>query len=61
MLISQIKRIIASDNWLNYDAPFFFENAKYLGRSDDAKWRKKGDGLLASYFVKGKSKLNWKF
>ena len=46
MLIFQIKRIISSEKWLNYVVTvFFFENAKNLGRSDDAKRRKKRDGL----------------
>ena len=48
MLIFQITRIISSEKWFNYDATFFFlENAKNLGRSDDAKRRiKKEDGLM---------------
>ena len=48
MLIFQIKRIISSEKWFNYDATFFFlENAQNLGRSDDAKRRtKKEDGLM---------------
>ena len=42
MLIFQIKRIISSEKWFNDVATyFFFENAKNLGRSDDAKRRKK--------------------
>ena len=44
MLILQTKRIIANEKWFNYidSLPFFFfENAKNLGRSDDAKQRKK--------------------
>ena len=42
MLIFQIKRIISSKKWFNYVVTFFFfENAKTLGRSDDAKPRKK--------------------
>ena len=41
MLIFQIKRIISSEKWFNYVVTFFFENAKNLGRSDDAKRRKK--------------------
>ena len=48
MLIFQIKRIISSEKWFNYvvtSSSFFFENAKNLGRSDDAKRRKKEDGL----------------
>ena len=45
MLIFQIERIISSENWFNYVITFFFENAKNLGQSDDAKWRKKEDGL----------------
>ena len=37
-----IKRIIPSEKWFNYVITFFFlENAKNLGRSDDAKQRKK--------------------
>ena len=50
MLIFQIKRIISSEKWFNYLVTFFlflFGNAKILGRSDDAKRRKKKkeDGL----------------
>ena len=46
MLIFQIKRIISIEKWLNYVVTFFFcKNAKNLGRSDDAKRRKKKDGL----------------
>ena len=45
MLIFQIERIISSEKWFNYVITFFFENAKNLGQSDDAKWRKKEDGL----------------
>ena len=42
MLIFQINRIISSEKWFNYEATFFFvENARSLGRSDDAKRRKK--------------------
>ena len=42
MLIFQIKIIILSKNWFNYVVTlFFFENAKNLGGSDDAKRRKK--------------------
>ena len=47
MLIFQIKRIISSEKWFNYVfTVFFLENAKNLGRSDDAKRRKKEDGLI---------------
>ena len=50
MLIFQIKRIISSKKWFNYVATFlfffFFQNAKNLGRSDDARQRKKEDGLI---------------
>ena len=46
MLIFQIKRIISSEKWFNYVVTLFFENAKNLGRSDDAKRRKKEDGLI---------------
>ena len=42
MLIFQIKRIISSEKWCNYDVTiFFFEKAKNWGRSDDGKRRKK--------------------
>ena len=41
MLIFQIKRIISREKWFNYVVTFFFENAINLGRSDDAKRRKK--------------------
>ena len=41
MRIFQIKRIISSEKWFNYVVTFFFENDKNLGRSDDAKRRKK--------------------
>ena len=49
MLIFQIKRIISSEKWFNYVVTFFFENAKNLGRSDDAKRRKKEDGLSSNH------------
>ena len=52
MLIFQIKRIISSEKWFNYVVTFFFffENAKNLGRSDDAKrGKKKEDGLTSSW------------
>ena len=45
MLIFQISRIISSEKWLNYDATFFFGNATTLGQSDNAKRKKKEDGL----------------
>ena len=41
MRIFQIKRIISSEKWFNYVFTFFFLNDKNLGRSDDAKRRKK--------------------
>ena len=43
MLIFQIKRIISREKWFNNVVTifFFFLNAKTLGRSDDAKRRKK--------------------
>ena len=41
MLIFQIKRIISSEKWFNYVVTSFLENSKNLGRSDDAKGRKK--------------------
>ena len=42
----QIKRIISSEKWFNYIVTFFsLENAKNLGRSDDAKRIKKEDGF----------------
>ena len=41
MCIFQIKIIISSEKWFNYVVTFFFENDKNLGRSDDAKRRKK--------------------
>ena len=41
-LIFQMKRIISSEKWFNYVVTFFFfENAKNLDGSDDAKRRKK--------------------
>ena len=44
MLIFQIKRIISSKKWFKFVVTFFFlENAKILGRSDDAKQRKKNE------------------
>ena len=47
VLIFQIKRIISSEKWFNdvVTSFFFLENVKNLGRSDDAKRRKKEDGL----------------
>ena len=49
MRIFQIKRIISSEKWFNHVVIYFFflENDKTLGRSDDAKRRKKEDGLKA--------------
>ena len=45
MLIFQIKRISSTEKWFNYLVPFFFVNAKNLGRLDDAKTdKKKEDG-----------------
>ena len=42
ILIFQIKRIISREKWFNFVVTFFFfENAKNLGWSDDAKRRKK--------------------
>ena len=42
MLIFRIKRIVSSEKWFNYVVTFFFfENAKNVGRSDEAKRRKK--------------------
>ena len=39
MLIVQIKIIISSEKWFNYVVTsfFFFQNAKNLGRLDNAK------------------------
>ena len=46
MLIFRIKRIISSEKWFNHVVTLCFEKAKNLGRSDDAKRRKKKeDGL----------------
>ena len=36
------KELFQMKNGLTTSKTFFFENAKNLGRSDDAKWRKKG-------------------
>ena len=44
MFIFQIKRIISSEKWFNYVVTSCFESAKNLGRSDDAKRRKKKRG-----------------
>ena len=41
MLNFQIKIIISSEKWFNNVVSFFLENAKKLGRPDDAKRRKK--------------------
>ena len=49
MLIFQIKKIISSGKWFNYVVTFFFENAKNLGRSDDAKRREKKRMALNFY------------
>ena len=38
MLIFQI---ISSEKWFNYVVTSFFQNAKTLGQSEDAKWKKK--------------------
>ena len=40
--------IISSEKWFNFVVTFFFEKAKNLGRSDDAKRRKKEDGLVTT-------------
>ena len=45
--IFHIKRIISSEKWFNYVVTFILENGKNLGRSDDAKRRKKEDDLKA--------------
>ena len=37
----RLKEIISSEEWFNFDVPFFFESAKNWGRSDDAKRRNK--------------------
>ena len=39
-----------STTWLLFFFLFCFENAKNLGRSDDAKLRKKEDGLSYTKF-----------
>ena len=50
MLIFQIKRFMSSKKWFNYVFTFFFfENAKNLGRPDDAKRRKKKRMALNFY------------
>ena len=41
MFIFQIKRIISSEKWFNYVVTLFWDNAKNLGRSDDAKQKEK--------------------
>ena len=51
MLIVPIKRIISSEKWFNYVVFFCFENAKNLRQSDDAKRRKKDDGLTDELVV----------
>ena len=48
--IFQIKRIISSEKCFDYVVTFFFSfflfgNSKNVGRSHDAKRRKRGDGL----------------
>ena len=57
MLIFQIKRIISNEKWFNYVATFFFENAKTLGRSDDAKRRKKERMALRTFVSSSHKKL----
>ena len=53
MLIFQIKTIFQVKTGLTKSLPFFFfENAKNLGRSDDAKQRKKEDGLSQVKLIK---------
>ena len=42
----RLKELFLVKNGLTMSLRFFFENAKNLGRSDDAKWRnKREDGL----------------
>ena len=57
MLIFQIKRIISNEKWFNYVVTFFFENAKTLGRSDDAKRRKKERMALRTFVSSSHKKL----
>ena len=59
MLIFQIKRIISSEKWFNYVVTFFFENAKNLGRSDDAKRRKKRGWPKKNPFKRGVRKARF--
>ena len=49
MLIFQMKIIISSEKWFSLVVTFFFENTKNLGRPDNAKLRKKEDGLFRQY------------
>ena len=46
----RLKELVQMKNFLTTSLPFylfFFDNAKHLGRSDDAKRRKIEDGLSA--------------
>ena len=45
----QIKRIVPSEKWFNYVITFFFESVKNLGRSDDAKKKKKKMALFQKH------------
>ena len=59
MLIFQIKRIISREKWFNYVVTFFFENAKNLGRSDDAKRRKKRGWPKKNPYKRGVRKVRF--
>ena len=48
----RLKELFQVKSGLTTSLLFFFENAKNLGQSDDAKWRKKEDGLRALWMVK---------
>ena len=41
----RLKELFSSEKWFNYVVTFFFLNGKNMGRSDDAKRRKKEGGL----------------
>ena len=53
---------VKNDSTTSFLFSFFFDNAKNLGRSEDAKWRKKkGWPYASSYFSRGNSIFRYSF